>query len=268
MKDLPKTFVAGWHYLSVIGISLMLFSLVLLLNSCNTEYRLKEDFDAENLNAIPLQSPAPTPPLDNTLWTQQFLVPKITVRPEGGKWVSVQPRQNYVGRNYAQALSAFSDYFKSNGKNIRGRMTIRLIGSGHVVVGFQALQNANFQGSPLGGYSIRNDITSDIAYLNSNQLSSVLEGQQYFGPQGFGMFLAPYTQGKTVELAWSIDQTSRVMSLSVRPGNENNQVVFPSTTREGISNTPLKRIYLTITVIDFTTSTTMFVDDLSIEEEM
>ncbi|MBA4054949.1 MAG: hypothetical protein C0490_09580 [Marivirga sp.] len=267
MKDLPKTFVAGWHFISAVGMFLLLFSLIFLLNSCNTEYRLSEEFDGENLNAVPLQSPAPTPPADNTLWTQQFLMPKVVDRPSGGRWVSIQPKQNYIGRNYAAALSAFSDYFKSNGKNIRGHLSLRLIGSGHVIIGLKASQNANLQGSSLGGYSIRNDITSDIAYLNSNQLASVLEQQQYFGPQGFGIFLSPYKQGNTVELSWSIDQASRVLSLSVSPGGANNQVVFPASV-QGISNTPLQRIFLTIIVIDFTMNTTMFVDDISIEEEM
>lgn len=267
MKDLPKTFIAGWYFISAFGIAILLFSLIILLSSCKYEYRLKENFDDENLNSIPLQSPSPTPPLDNTVWTQQFLSPRVIDRPGGGRWVSIQPKQNYVGRNFADALSAFSDYFNSNGKNIRGHMTFRLVGSGHVIIGLQASQTANLQGSPLGGYSIRNDITSDIAYLNGNQLSSVLEQQQYFGPQGFGIFLSPYNQGNTVDLSWSIDQASRVLSLGVSPGGTSSQVVFPATA-QGISNTPLKRICLTIIVIDFTMNTTMFIDDVSIEEEM
>jgi hypothetical protein len=266
MKELPKTFIAGWHYLSAFGIFLLLFSLIFLVSSCKNEYRLKADFDAENLNAVPLQSPSPTPPSDNTLWTQQFLIPKVVDRPGGGRWLRIQPKQNYIGRNYAQALSAFSDYFKSAGKNIRGHMSLQLVGSGHVVIGLQASQNASLQGSLLGGFSIRNDITSDVAYLNSNQLASILEQQQYFGPQGFGIFLAPYSPGNTIELSWSIDQASRALNLSVSPGG-NNQVVFPSAV-QGVSNTPLKRIYLTVTVIDFTINTTLFMDDISIEEEM
>ena len=267
MKDLPKTFIAGCHFINALGVFLLLFSLIFLLSSCKTEFRLKEDFDAEALNTVPLTAPAPTPPSDNTTWTQQLLSPKIVERPGGGRWVSTRPKSNYMGRNYALALSAFSDFFKSNGKNINGHMSLRLIGSGHVIIGLQAVQNENIPGSPLGGYSIRNDITSDIAYLNSSRLASIVEQEQYFGPQGFGIFLAPYQQGNTVELSWSIDQTSRVLNLSVFPGGANEQVVFPASF-QGFSNTPLKRIYLTITVVDFTMDTIMFVDDISIDEEM
>lgn len=242
------------------GRVLTLGALLLFVGGCTTTYRLTQNFDSESLGAVPLQFPTPTPPADNLRWTQQFLQPRVVSRASGGRWVRIQIEQTYLNRGKAQALSAFSDRFNVPGANIRGHFSLRLVGTGEVVIALHAGQGeSGVQGGPLGGISVRSGPfnTSDIASLTDFDLSITREP-----PSGTG--LARYTPGQTIEFFWSIDQAARVLNLSVSPGDSRRLSFQPVS--QGVSKTPLQRIFVTIDVYDFNLDTRLFVDDVSIEE--
>ncbi len=227
--------------------------------SCPTSYRLTQDFDSEPLDAVPLQFPNPTPPADNLIWTQQFLQPSVVARDSGGRWVRVQPKESYFSRGNAQALSAFSDFFKVPGANIRGHFSMRLVGTGHVVIALRAGQGpGGTQGGPLGGISVRSDA------FNSSDVASLTDFDLSIAGEPFGTGLASYTPGQTLEFFWSIDQASRLLNLSVSPG-DSRQLSF-AISEDNVPKTPLQRLFLTIDVYDFSRGTTLFIDDVSVEE--
>lgn len=240
---------------------LTLGALLVFLGGCGTTYRLKQDFDSEPVVKVPSQFPNPNPPADNLLWTQQFLQPTVVISlgGSGGNELMIQPKESYFSRGNAQALSAFSDFLQVPGANIRGHFSIRLVGSGHVVIALRAGQGeSGMLGGPLGGISVRSGAfnTSDIASLTDFDLSVAREP--------FGTGLASYTPGQTLEFFWSIDQAARLLNLSVSPG-DSRQLSF-ATSGDGIAKTPLQRIFLTIDTYDFKRDTRLFLDNLSVEE--
>jgi hypothetical protein len=245
---------------------LALAASLLLLGGCTTSYRLQQNFDAEPVGSAPAQFPTPNPPADDLTWTKQFATSVVVARDTGGRWVRIQPGGTLGQRPTARALLAFTDDFNTPGQNVRGHFTVRLVGGGRVWIGLRALQNDALAGSWLGGYSIRNGLGSaDVAYLRGNELHSGLTLQSSGIINGAGTYLAPYTPGQTVDLFWSIDQASRTVNLSVLPG-ENAQVTFDALTPEGVSNTPLRRLWIDIYLHEFDGSTVLFLDDVTVEE--
>ena len=171
----------------------------------------------------------------------------------------IQPKESFFSRGKAAPLTAFSDVFKVPGANVRGHFSIRLVGTGRVVIALRAGHGpGGTQGGPLGGISLRADAfnTADVATLTDFDLSIPREP--------FGTGLASYTPGQTLEFFWSIVQASQLLNVSVAPG-DSRQLSFAAS-QDGVAKTPLQRIFLTIDVYDLSRSTTLFIDDVSVEE--
>jgi len=231
------------------------------LSSCAppTRFKLTETFDAEPLGAIPLTSPSPSPPFDNVVWTQQQLTPSVVARSSGGRWVSVRPKPNYFPRANARALSAFSDFFSLPGHDVRGGLSLRLTGPGHVVIVVHAAQGpSSTKGGPLGGVSLRSNPLSgaDVATLTD---SDILAREEPFGTG-----LTRYTPGQTIQVLWSVTQAGSLLNLIVAPGDTRQLSIGPS--MDGVAKFPLQRVFITIDAFGFSQATELLVDDLSVEE--
>jgi hypothetical protein len=104
-----------------------------------------------------------------------------------------------------------------------------------------------------------------VAYLSGNELHSALTLQNWFSINAAGTYLAPYTPGQTVDLFWSIDQASRTLNLVVLPG-ETARLTFDAVSPNGVATTPLRRIWIDIVLHEFDANTTLFLDDVTVEE--
>jgi hypothetical protein len=237
-------------------------AILLCVSACApppTRFKMTENFDTEALGAIPLQSPSPSPPFDSVIWTQQTLTPTVVARSSGGRWVSVRTKPNYFPRANSQALSAFSDFFSVPRNPIRGGLSVRLVGPGHVVIALHAAQGpTSTRGGPLGGVSLRS------GPLAGADIASLTDADLLAREEPFGTGLAPYTPGQTIQVLWSIDQGGGLLNLIVGAGNTRQLSIGPSL--DGVAKFPLQRVFITITAFGFSQATELLVDDLSVEE--
>ncbi|MBX3732963.1 MAG: hypothetical protein KF791_10255 [Verrucomicrobiae bacterium] len=243
--------------------------LAVALTGCATNFRLQQRFDNEPVGSPPSAAPIPTPPADSMTWNRQFATSVVVGRPSGGRWVQTRRGGTLGEQSPAMALLGISDYFQRPGASVRGHFTVRLSGPGKVWIAVKALQNDQIDGSHLGGYSLENYTqtgTGGVASLQSGQLTSAIEDNSWVAWSGGGTALgAPVAQGQVFDLFWSVDQTSRTLNLGAFPG-DTTQVTFPAATRQGVANTPFRRLLIAIYILDFSPDTRVFFDDITIEE--
>jgi hypothetical protein len=247
---------------------LILCAILVLENSCGTKInrRMEETFNGEPLNSVPPVNPAPNPPADLLTWTQTYMLPKVVERSGGGKWVQVNVKENYIGRFSAHLLQAYSEAFTLgvNG-NIRGSFTLQQIGTGTTFVFLYAVQGENQETSPIGGYAVREGIGKpDVGYLTSNNVPVNFSNPF---PRPGSTFLTSYKSGQVLDFAWSIDQKGPLLYMNVSPGGNAPPVEIQKVSNNnGISNIPIQKIMFIITAYEFERNTTLFVDDIKMEE--
>ena len=227
---------------------------------------MDENFNGETLNLPPPQFPAPNPPADVLIWTQQYMQPKVVERPGGGKWVQINVKENYFSRLSAHLLQSYSEAFTMGIKgNIRGSFTLRLVGSGTAFVFLYAAQGETQETSPIGGYAIREGVGSaDVAYLTS---SNVPENFSNPFPRPGGTFLASYKPGQILDFTWSIDQNGPLLYMNVSPGGNAPPVEIQKVSnKNGLSNIPIQKIMFIITAYEWERNTALFVDNIEMEE--
>jgi hypothetical protein len=239
----------------------------LALTAC-TELRLLQDFEAEPFNAAPTPKPLPNPPNDDLTWNKQF-VTTVVVPLDGHRWSRTRVG-GYLGqRENASALLAITEPFAYSGKGVRGSFKLRLIGTGaDVRIALRSVQTDRFDGTYLGGYSITNHDPggiSGVGRLGGGTLSSAIEGNSWVAWNDLGTGVKSYSsQGQTIQLNWSIDQQNRILVLGADGGQ--GSVTYSANTANGISNTPLKRIWIQIFVRNFHSGSELLIDDLRVEE--
>ncbi len=246
----------------------LLFPFLFIASSCvtKTHKTMEETFDADALGAPPPQFPAPNPPADALVWTQTYTQPIVVERPGGGKWVHINIKENYFTRNSAHVLQSYTEAFTMGAKGgIRGSFTLRLVGSGIAYVFLYSVQGENLETSPLGGYEVREGIGSaDVAYLTSTNVPENFSNP--FPPPG-GIFLSSYKAGQTLDFSWSINQQGPLLYMNVSPGGNAPPVDIPKNSgKNGVSNIPIQKIMLIITAYEWQKNTSLFVDDIKIEE--
>lgn len=244
--------------------ALILFAPVLVLTGCATAVRMSNTLDA----APPEERPQPTPPNDYFLWTTHPVTTTVVARPGGGNWARVDPRGGFVADSSIrrQVVLAYSEPLTTNPPaRLRGKTAIRLDGYGRVFVGLQAV-NDNRPGSFLGGLVI------DVPQLNS--ASGSIYATQHFSieriqdiyPLPSAGTIGSYTPGSVVDFLWTIDQSTRSLSVTIRRASGPAIVTTYPAAMDGVSNNPLPKLMVSVWLQQVGPSTSAFLDDFFVEE--
>lgn len=244
-------------------------TLLLLSIGCTSAVRMQAKYDDEAQNAVPKNQPSPSPPHDFFSWGAIDVTARVVARSGGGNQVRVAPTPSYLnsGKYRAFILHAWSDALTTSKKpGVRGGVTVNMQGSGRMVVAIRAGQGANnLQGDPLGGYLFINVGIPSIGYMTTQNLKVMQLNPAVLN----STMLSSYTSGQPVELRWSIDQDSHLMSLGATPSGgspQNASVTFQQVASDGTQNTPLEKIWLMIDMFEVPAGTQVFFDDFFVEE--
>ncbi len=248
--------------------AVMIGTALCALSGCAQDIRMSSSFDDVALGAAPPAAPAPSPPNDSFLWAATFATSTIVNRPGGGNWVRTVPKPNFIADPDMRRLAAFAytdALTLSPPANIRGSVTVNLEGSGRVFVGLQNVVS-NTPGSYLGGALI------DVPALTPGG-GSVMSTSPFVSARIADIFALPtigqtqpYAAASIITVRWSIDQSTRTLSISTdSPGAVSHSVQYPAIA-DGIANTPLNRVLVSVWLQSVGPSTQVFLDDFHAEE--
>ncbi|MEO6453354.1 MAG: hypothetical protein ABIN97_04745 [Ginsengibacter sp.] len=223
---------------------------------------MKETFEGETQNVIPPQFPAPNPPADELVWSQQLMQPKVVSKPGGGQWVVIGAKEALQEGRVGGVLSAISEPLKKGiDGSIRGGLTMQLEGPGTVVVFLLAWDEGS---TPLGGFAIHNLtlVPPQLSSLNSQDAAVWLSDP--FKQRGTGM--GNYSAGKPVEFSWSIDQRAPFLRINASPGGSAGPIDITKVATNGKNIFPAKKMFILINAYGWSRNTRLFIDDVKIEE--
>jgi hypothetical protein len=239
-----------------------------MLGGCAKDIRMSASFDDVAAGSAPPSSPTPSPPNDSYLWAATFVTSTVTSRPGGGNWVRTVPKPKFMTDPDMRRLAAFAytdALTLSPPTGIRGSVTIDMEGRGRVFVGLQNVVG-NAPGSYLGGALI------DIPPLAPGG-GSVLAIAPFANARITDVFplpgagpIQPYAASSIITIRWNIDQATRTLSVSTdTSGATSHSVQYPAVA-DGIANTPLNRVLVSVWLQQVGPSTAVMLDDFHAEE--
>jgi hypothetical protein len=252
------------HRCLPVSVSMVAVALALCFQfgcSTPTAFRLLENFESDALGVVPPRDPEPTPPADMLIWGTGRVSSRVVPRETGGRWNRIDITEPFVNdQEYRLALQGVTDTFIKPGAGIRGHLTARVVGRsptetrGRVTIYLQTAQTDHSPPGNLGGLQILN---GSFAYVMGNDIKSWIRSGES-NPR-FSTHLGDFNVGDIIDIFWSVDQSNHMLNLTAGVGNS-VQIPFDA------SLIPIKRIWLSIAIYDFTVGTALFLDNLSVEE--
>lgn len=200
---------------------------------------------------------------------QNFTTTTVENHPGGGRWARIVPNATFLADPDSRraALMAYTEAFTTSPPaRIRGSTIVRLDGPGRVFVGLQGMNASNRPGAFLGGFVV--DVPPLVPVggaLYAVNTFNIQRIQDILPLPSVGT-LQPYSLGNVVNLSWTIDQATRTLSLNSSGATVSAKTVVYPAVADGVSNSPLEKIMLSVWLQSVNPSTRVFLDDLFVEE--
>jgi hypothetical protein len=246
-------------------ISLALGAALSMAVGCATAVRLDANFDSDPPGARPVSPPPPTPPNDSLTWTTQRPLTSTVVTEVAGRSVRVQPLPAFIAAPDSRQLIVIAStegLSTSPPARVRGRLGLRLVGLGTVLVAFQPKQGGRL-GDLVGGIELHNGLGGTGAPAPPGEVH-VVRG---FRPERIddifslptGGALGTVPPGTMVSVSFSFDQSAHTFSAGAPGAAQSIPYSLPSAS-------PFEQILIYVWLQNPTSSTRASIDDVFVEE--
>jgi len=230
--------------------------------------RLSSSFDGYVTGAAAATTPAPTPPQDVFQWPSAYFSSTVVNGAGGVGWVRIAPKPTLVDVDvrhwamygYTEALTT------APAASLRGSVKVRLHGYGVFLLGLQTVNAQSFLGGFLGGIQISvAPLTSANGVIDAvNPFKRARIQDNY--PLGTAGTIRAYAPGSQITLRYSIDQSSRTIVFGADAAGSVSQTVQYPAVEDGVDNTPINRLLLSVWLQRIEPNTELFMDDILVEE--
>ena len=222
------------------------------------QWRMNAQFNAEPFGPPP-QHPAPSPPADDFLWlVRQPLRSTLVHDLRGGGRVRIEPLQGFLADpdRFRQVMIAFSDTFSTNRPvNMRGKLRIQINGDGDLFFVIRAVQGGRIT-NMIGGGTVDGVLGRPGSIRIGRQVTDAFFD---FGVAPLpGDEIAPYHNGRSVILFWSIDQSNHFFRLSAEGGSDGHEFT--------LANAPIEQLMIILWMHHPHPGMVAHVDDITMEE--